>query len=72
MACAQCAAFISAYNTASEHYAEAVDKFHKMASNGQFKDPTYSKLKREVEQTRIVCDTGRAALRVHREGHQRP
>ena len=71
MHCAECTAFTAAYKVASEHYAEAVDTLHKMASNGQFKDSKYPKLKVEVEQARVACDMAKAALRVHKDGHKK-
>ncbi len=71
MACAECDAFTAAYNMASAHYAEAVATLHKQASNGEFRSEKYPKLKADVEKARNACEMARAALRVHRGGHQK-
>jgi hypothetical protein len=71
MPCAECEAFMSAYTMASEHYAATVAALHKLATNGHFKDARYQNLKAQVEQARDACEMAKAALRVHREGHEK-
>jgi hypothetical protein len=70
MSCAECAAFIAAYNIAVEHYAVTAAALHKMADKGQFMKPKYQELKAEAEQARDACEMAKAALRIHREEHQ--
>jgi multidrug resistance efflux pump len=61
-ACAECAALLSAYDTASEDFTVAVGTLDKMQSE-------YQKFEAEVDQARSTCQMARTALRVHREGH---
>lgn len=72
MACRECLAFLSNYESAVERYTTLSTNLSTMAKSKPFSDPKYLKLKGEVETARIECQLAREALRVHQTNHPRP
>lgn len=72
MACDQCGAFESAFKAAEARYASATFQLEEKIATTLLRDEAFLKLEREAKSARIDYKMAREALRVHREGHQKP